>query len=65
MHGQRRATALFLGVCVVLAATQVQLPLTCEYRQSNISVQLFVYTLQQLSDCSYQSILFIYQTINK
>jgi len=53
------------AICVVLAGTQVHPPLTCEYMQSNIGVQLFVYTLQQLSDCSYQSILFIYQAINK
>jgi hypothetical protein len=55
MNRQRSATALFLGVsllaiCIVLAGTQVHPSLTCEYMLIDISVQLFVYTLQQLSD---------------
>jgi hypothetical protein len=70
MNEQRRATVLFLGVslfaiCISLAGTQVHPPSTCEYMRSNISVQLFVYMLQQLSDCPYQSIVFNYQAINK
>jgi len=53
MNAQRRATALFLCVSMfaIIAGTQVHPPLTCEYMQSNISVQFLVCTLQQLSDC--------------